>query len=131
MVKNIEKLINEKVLGYKRKVTEEDAIKILKQDDVSSRELERLAADLNSYIDKNGNHVRNAFYYLNINSALKLAEDTGLFQVYDLHQDKETKKWQIGFGSDGAYFEAKWEHESLPYVICMACLGRIGVSVNE
>lgn len=46
-----------------------------------------------------------------------------LFKTYDFHQDRRNGKWQIGWGSDSAYFSAKFEGDTAPHVICLAALG--------
>lgn len=64
-------------------------------------------------------------YSTNIKDAFDLVEKTGLFKTYDFHQERETGRWQIGWGSDSAYFSAKFEAQTAPHVICLAILAQI------
>lgn len=50
-----------------------------------------------------------------------VVEKLDIFKKYELHQSK-SGKWQIGWGSDSAYFRAAFEAETVAHVICLAAL---------
>lgn len=60
-------------------------------------------------------------YSTDIAAAWKVVEKLNLFFQYELHRDK-SGRWQIGYGSDSAYFNEVYEGHSAPHVICLAAL---------
>lgn len=69
-------------------------------------------------------------YSTNIKDAWEVVEKTGLLIVYELHQESDSGKWLIGYGSDGCGFTTMFEADSAPLAICLAALKSIGVTIE-